>query len=256
MRDQDMADIDVTSPGIWERESDASFEDLERQEAEEEATGIAFSTDQNRPRSKGGVLTEQNLKIWLSVNPREPASRQQTLQSYLKSQRTLLEAEGLAHAYDNVGTTAAISPAQGGSEHPQRPQPPMGGAQNGFYGQDGDFYGQDDDQETAPLSPNGNSITTIIRDTEIGDIGRDFLCGNTCNNIQIDGKGFFVASAVVSIGPSSLRYFRRSTSISVVEPHIIYTHMAAQTSILALILLSFLSLVRKGRSPSSSDQWS
>ncbi|KAJ7595041.1 hypothetical protein C8J56DRAFT_822194 [Mycena floridula] len=98
MRDQDMADVDVTSPGIWERESDAYFEDLKRREAEEEATGIVSSTDPNRPRSKGGMLTEQNLKIWLSVNPREPASRQQTLQSYLKSQRTLLEAEALAHA--------------------------------------------------------------------------------------------------------------------------------------------------------------
>jgi len=31
-------------------------------------------------------------------NPREPASRQQTLNTYLKSQRTLLQAEALAHA--------------------------------------------------------------------------------------------------------------------------------------------------------------
>ncbi|KAJ7575887.1 hypothetical protein C8J56DRAFT_900503 [Mycena floridula] len=58
----------------------------------------------------------------------------------------------------------------------------------------------DNDQDTGPpMNPNGNAITTIIQDTQIGDIGRDFLCGNTCNNIQIDGKGFFVASAAVSI---------------------------------------------------------
>lgn len=36
--------------------------------------------------------------LCLIQNPREPASRQQTLNTYIKSQRTLLEAEALAHA--------------------------------------------------------------------------------------------------------------------------------------------------------------
>lgn len=98
MRDQDMADVDVTSPGVWERDSDAAFEDLKRRELEDEAKGVLTLDDSTRPRPKGGRLTEQNLKLWLSVNPREPASRQQTLNTYLKSQRTLLEAEALAHA--------------------------------------------------------------------------------------------------------------------------------------------------------------
>lgn len=91
MRDQDMADVDVSSPSVWERESDIFYEELKRNEA-------AGLTSDDKPRAVGGKLTEQNLKIWLSVNPREPTSRQQTLNNYLKAQRTLLEAEALAHA--------------------------------------------------------------------------------------------------------------------------------------------------------------
>ncbi|EAU91650.2 hypothetical protein CC1G_09332 [Coprinopsis cinerea okayama7 len=97
MRDQDMADVDVTSPGVWDRTSDVLFEELKQREEEERAKGIV-NPDPNRPRAVGGKLTEQNLKIWLSINPREPASRQQTLNTYVKSQRALLEAEALAHA--------------------------------------------------------------------------------------------------------------------------------------------------------------
>ncbi|KAG6830165.1 hypothetical protein H0H92_001894 [Tricholoma furcatifolium] len=98
MRDEEMADVDVTSPGVWDRESDAAFEDLKRREEEDEARGIVTIDDPKRPRVKGGLLTEQNLKIWLNINPREPASRQQTLRMYIKSQKALLEAEALAHA--------------------------------------------------------------------------------------------------------------------------------------------------------------
>ncbi|PPQ67276.1 hypothetical protein CVT25_005860 [Psilocybe cyanescens] len=97
MRDQDMADVDVTSPGAWERASDVLFEDLKARELEEEANGIVVDNP-TRPRIKGGRLTEQNVKHWLSINPREPASRHQTLNTYVKSQRKLLEAEAVAHA--------------------------------------------------------------------------------------------------------------------------------------------------------------
>ncbi|KAF8798729.1 hypothetical protein BYT27DRAFT_7228310 [Phlegmacium glaucopus] len=98
MRDQDMADVDVTSPGVWERASDAAFEELKQRILDDEANGIVTVDDASRPRIKGGRLTEQNVKLWLSINPREPASRQQTLNTYIKSQRTLLEAEAVAHA--------------------------------------------------------------------------------------------------------------------------------------------------------------
>lgn len=66
MRDQDMADVDVTSPGVWERASDVQFEELKQREADEENNGIVVDNP-SRPRVKGGRLTEQNLKIWLSI---------------------------------------------------------------------------------------------------------------------------------------------------------------------------------------------
>ncbi|OBZ68020.1 hypothetical protein A0H81_11996 [Grifola frondosa] len=99
MRDQDMADVDVTGPGVWERESDVLYEELCRREAEEGTPGHASSeTHSTRPKARGGRLTEENLRFWLSINPREPSSRQQTLDQYVRSQRTLLEADALARA--------------------------------------------------------------------------------------------------------------------------------------------------------------
>jgi hypothetical protein len=66
MRDQDMADVDVTSAGVWERASDALFEELKQRELEEGANGVVVDNP-SRPRIKGGRLTEQNIKLWLSV---------------------------------------------------------------------------------------------------------------------------------------------------------------------------------------------
>ncbi|GBE81184.1 hypothetical protein SCP_0309110 [Sparassis crispa] len=98
MRDQDMADVDVASPGAWERDSDVLYDELIRREQEDEAAGTPPSEHPNRPRARGGRLTEESLHLWLSLNPKEPSSRQQTLDQYVRSQRTLLEAEVLAHA--------------------------------------------------------------------------------------------------------------------------------------------------------------
>lgn len=115
MRDQDMADVDVTSPGVWRRDSDADYEELLQRELEERTTGIPQSENSSRPRARGMKLTQEHLKLWLSIvrymsdiyllssdqffkNPKEPSSRQQTLDQYVKSQRALLEAEALAHA--------------------------------------------------------------------------------------------------------------------------------------------------------------
>jgi len=66
MRDQDMADVDVTSPGVWERASDALFEELRERELEDEAAGMVIDNS-SRPKIKGGRLTEQNVKLWLSI---------------------------------------------------------------------------------------------------------------------------------------------------------------------------------------------
>ncbi|KAI0088005.1 hypothetical protein BDY19DRAFT_906991 [Irpex rosettiformis] len=99
MRDQDMADVDVTSPGIWERESDVLYVELCQKEELEEMAGLPSPPENSgRPRAKGHRLTEENLKMWMSVNPKEPSSRQQTLDQYVKAQRALLEAEASAHS--------------------------------------------------------------------------------------------------------------------------------------------------------------
>lgn len=65
MRDQDMADVDVTSPGIWERDSDVYYQDLIR--SEEEAISNGTPIPEDRPRSTGDILTETNLKLWLTM---------------------------------------------------------------------------------------------------------------------------------------------------------------------------------------------
>ena len=68
MRDQDMADVDVTSPGVWERESDVAYVDLLRREAEEEAAGLALAPiESGVVRATGDLLTEHHLKIWLAI---------------------------------------------------------------------------------------------------------------------------------------------------------------------------------------------
>ncbi|TRM69813.1 hypothetical protein BD626DRAFT_422247 [Schizophyllum amplum] len=150
MRDQDMADVDVTSPGVWERASDAAIEELKQREAEEEAAGIV-NDDPNRPRTRGGLLTEQNLKVWLTMNPKEPQARQQTLSKYVKAQRSLLEAEALAHAqamqeakrldsrardtYSQLRRSAydiGVSPAPSGDTNGVRIKPPRSPSQPPF----------------------------------------------------------------------------------------------------------------------------
>lgn len=107
MRDRDMADIDVTGEGVWERDSDVWYRELVRREEEEEIRsrleGVPVSTPvssngRSRPRARGGRLTEENVKVWLTMNPKEPHARWQTLEAYLKSQSALLVAEAAARA--------------------------------------------------------------------------------------------------------------------------------------------------------------
>jgi hypothetical protein len=77
MRDRDMADVIVVGPGIWDRESDVHLHELWAREDEEEkawrerhAEELAVPGNKLRPprrASKGHRLTEQNLKIWLTL---------------------------------------------------------------------------------------------------------------------------------------------------------------------------------------------
>ncbi|KAG8833984.1 hypothetical protein FRC17_009766 [Serendipita sp. 399] len=108
MRDRDMADVIVVGPGIWERESDAGLHELWAREDEEErawrerhAAELAIPGSKLRaPRraSKGHRLTEQNLKIWLTLNPKEADARVMTIKSYVKQQMALLIEEAEARA--------------------------------------------------------------------------------------------------------------------------------------------------------------
>jgi hypothetical protein len=61
LRDQDMASVDVASPGVWERASDVLFEELMERELQDEANGVVVVDDSSRPKAIGGCLTEQNL---------------------------------------------------------------------------------------------------------------------------------------------------------------------------------------------------
>ncbi|KAG8864554.1 hypothetical protein FRB96_005057 [Tulasnella sp. 330] len=107
MRDRDMADIDVLGEGVWERESDASYNELVRLEDEAEhragMSGMSLGSfdyhqSTGRPKARGWPLSTENLKVWLTMNPKEPQARWQTLEAYLKSQSALLMAEAAARA--------------------------------------------------------------------------------------------------------------------------------------------------------------
>jgi hypothetical protein len=61
--------VDVRSPGVWDRESDALSDDLARWVPEEEAfSSESHKSDEPNPSSpKDGQLSESNLKLWLSM---------------------------------------------------------------------------------------------------------------------------------------------------------------------------------------------
>lgn len=98
MRDEEMADVDVTTPGVWERESDAHYEELLQRELEDEANGIVIHPNPSRPKARGDRLSEKHIKVWVAINPREPAARQQTIDKYIRSQGALIEADAVANA--------------------------------------------------------------------------------------------------------------------------------------------------------------
>lgn len=67
MRDQDMADIDVTGPGAWDRESDVYYADLVQREEESHRTGVPLPLDPHRPSALADLLTETNMKVHLAM---------------------------------------------------------------------------------------------------------------------------------------------------------------------------------------------
>ncbi|KAJ7598544.1 hypothetical protein C8J56DRAFT_1020330 [Mycena floridula] len=106
------------------------------------------------------------------------------------------------------------------------------------------------------------TMTHTVRDSTIGEIGGNAFCDNEMVNdsynqvihanyytAQVDGKGFAVAGAALSMlrTGSRLEAPSQPTTISLYKPHELYFNTATQTSILVLILLSFLSLMCKGR---------
>ncbi|GAA5921220.1 hypothetical protein JCM1841_001637 [Sporobolomyces salmonicolor] len=127
MRDRDMADVDVTGAGVWERESDAEWREQcrweeesleggggsgERAGSQESAggtkrrgSGAAWSREssgrgtsgsggEKRKRlGRGQALTSGNLKVWTSMNPPAAAHRWRTLQKFLATQIHLVELE-------------------------------------------------------------------------------------------------------------------------------------------------------------------
>ncbi|GAA5860951.1 hypothetical protein JCM1840_002016 [Sporobolomyces johnsonii] len=127
MRDRDMADVDVTGAGVWERESDAEWREQcrweeesleggggsgERAGSQESAggtrrrgSGAAWSREssgrgtsgsggERRKRvGRGQALTSGNLKVWTSMNPPAAAHRWRTLQKFLATQIHLVELE-------------------------------------------------------------------------------------------------------------------------------------------------------------------
>ncbi|KAJ1304497.1 hypothetical protein OPQ81_005643 [Rhizoctonia solani] len=98
MRDRDMADVDVTSPGIWARESDVWYEELVRREEEEARSGMLPDPQRRRTPARGTPLTEANLRIWTQMHPKEPQARWITLTDFVRKQAALLEAEHHARA--------------------------------------------------------------------------------------------------------------------------------------------------------------
>ncbi|CAE7099808.1 unnamed protein product [Rhizoctonia solani] len=98
MRDRDMADVDVTGPGIWARESDVWYEELVRREEEEARSGVLPDPQRRRTPALGIPLTETNLRRWTQMHPKEPQARWITLTDFVRKQAALLEAEHHARA--------------------------------------------------------------------------------------------------------------------------------------------------------------
>ena len=132
MRDEDMADVDVTGPGVWDRESDVHYRELCLREEEEEyerdpvahpstSSGVSSSTSCSRPRAKGARLTEGNVKVWLSL-VRTPAFRRHFLLNALpEPPRARLQAPNSSHVPRRSKCSACCRVQSPSSGHPRVP---------------------------------------------------------------------------------------------------------------------------------------
>ncbi|TEB23778.1 hypothetical protein FA13DRAFT_1402588 [Coprinellus micaceus] len=97
-RDQSLSDVDVTSPGSWDRAGDAGYEYFSNADLDLEDEYRGADSGESRPQYKVLSLTEHNLELWERINPRDTVFRMRRLSDYVLFQNSLLDAEALASA--------------------------------------------------------------------------------------------------------------------------------------------------------------
>ena len=123
-REQSLSDVDVTSPGSWDRASDTDYEHYNKADLdlEDDSEVRGAESGENRPQYKVLSLTEHNLKLWESIvspsafssyeiglisfqNPRDAVFRMRRLSDYVFFQSSLLDPEALARARSTDGAS-------------------------------------------------------------------------------------------------------------------------------------------------------
>lgn len=92
MRDRDMADVDVTTPGVWERASDADFEEQMRWEAETTPDPVASNGGSGTPAASSSWSGEHTGSLESAAGP---SKRRESSAAY--SRESLGGRSSLAH---------------------------------------------------------------------------------------------------------------------------------------------------------------
>ncbi|KAI3627136.1 hypothetical protein CBS14141_001137 [Malassezia furfur] len=137
MRDEDMVDVYVTDPAVWERESDADFYDAIRAEHEERLGGDGRRSPWTMRLTRvhvtkvavGDPLSAANLKGHTQQLRMSSAQRARVIQAFVTEQRILLGLEAPAptpRVPPTASTSSPPTPAkpQSPSPRPRRPSPP------------------------------------------------------------------------------------------------------------------------------------
>lgn len=93
MRDRDMADVDVTTPGVWERASDADFEEQMRWEAETTPDPVASNGGAGTPAASSSWSGEHTGSLESAAGP--SSKRRESSAAY--SRESLGGRSSLAH---------------------------------------------------------------------------------------------------------------------------------------------------------------